>query len=282
MECATNARLTVSPIEAKGTARLLNLGCGQTYHPSWTNLDIRPADPSIRCWDVTQRLPFEDASFDAVYHSHLLEHLPRADALPFLRECWRVVKPRGVLRLAIPNLEAIARLYLHALDDAWFGDKEAIAHHRWLVMELYDQTTREQSGGSMIAHLQQEPCELAWYRLGMDGVIIRKHLQSISQAPGQPSLHLFGRMRERLLRWLLGPEYPLLQIGRFRRAGEVHHWMYDRVSLRALLKDAGFTYFRCVGPMESAIPGWNAYHLDTTHAGDVCKPDSLFVEADAP
>ena len=90
---------------------------------------------------------------------------------------------------------------------------------------------------------------------------------------------LFGSWRERLIRWLLGTEYPLLQMGRFRRAGEVHHWMYDRVSLRELLVAAGSVHFRCVGPTESAVPGWSAYDLDTTADGEVCKPDSLFVEA---
>ena len=58
--------------------------------------------------------------------------------------------------------------------------------------------------------------------------------------------------------------------------------MYDRVSLRELLTQAGFVHFRCVGPMQSAIPNWNDYHLDTTPDGAICKPDSLFVEADAP
>jgi len=73
-----------------------------------------------------------------------------------------------------------------------------------------------------------------------------------------------------------------LQLGRFRRAGEVHHWMYDRVSLRDILTQAGFDRFRYVGPIESAIPNWIDYHLDATPDGDVCKPDSLFVEADKP
>jgi predicted SAM-dependent methyltransferase len=264
----------------------LNLGCGQRFHPAWTNLDLQPAHPSVRRWDVTQPLPFADGSFDAVYHSHLLEHLPRAQALPFLTECRRVLKPGGVLRLAVPNLEAIARLYLHVLEEAWHDDEEALAQHRWLVLELYDQVTREAPGGAMLNHLQNEQCSLAWYRLGLDGTILRRELQSLTAPVRQPTwrdrMHgwLFGSWRERLIRRLLGKDYALLQVGRFRRTGEVHHWMYDRVSLREMLKQAGFRHFRCVGPRDSAIANWNDYHLDTTPDGDPCKPDSIFVEAE--
>lgn len=284
MECINQPRFTVSHEESHRTEApcLLNLGCGQRFHPAWTNLDLAPADPSIRRCDVTRPLPFEGAAFDAVYHAHLLEHLPRAQALPFLHECRRVLKPGGILRLAIPNLEAIARLYLYALEDAWNGDQEAAAHHRWLLLELYDQATRECPGGAMLDELRDEACPLAWYRLGQDGAIIRQHHEALAKPPtwrDRVKGWLFGSWRERLVRWLLGKEYPLLQLGRFRRAGEVHHWMYDRVSLRALLREAGFVHFRCVGPMESAIADWSAYHLDTTPDGAVCKPDSLFVEA---
>jgi SAM-dependent methyltransferase len=207
----------------------------------------------------------------------LLEHLPRDRATPFLGECRRVLKPGGVLRIAAPDLEAIALLYLDALDAAWKGDEEAAEQHRWLVMELYDQSTREASGGSMLPYLGHEGCTLAWYRIGTDGAVIRKHLRSVPP-PARQKLS----WRERLIRWLLGDEYRLLEIGRFRRTAEVHHWMYDRVSLRNLLNDAGFINFRCVGPTESAIADWSDYHLDTTPDGGVCKPDSIFVEADKP
>jgi predicted SAM-dependent methyltransferase len=291
MECLNQPRLTISRETFRPAVlpSLLNLGCGQRFHPAWTNVDLAPADPSIRRCDVIQPLPFADATFDAVYHSHLLEHLPRAGALPFLRECRRVLKPGGIMRLAIPNLEAIARLYLYALEDAWNGDQEASAHHRWLLLELYDQATRETPGGAMLGELRDRACELAWYRLGSDGAMIRQQRESNMKTTtlrDRAKGWLLGSWRERLIRWLLGKEYPLIQVGRFRRAGEVHHWMYDRVSLRALLSEVGFTQFRCVGPMDSAVPGWNSYHLDATPDGTVCKPDSLFVEAtrepDAP
>ena len=88
--------------------------------------------------------------------------------------------------------------------------------------------------------------------------------------------------REFLIRRLLGSEYPLLQLGRFRRGGEVHLWMYDRHSLARLLQEAGFEDPQVVGPSESQIPDWTSYHLDTEPDGIVYKPDSLYMEAVKP
>src|SRR5437762_12486254 len=87
--------------------KCLNLGCGARFHPQWTNLDLTPSGQNVRAYDCRQPLPFEDESFDVVYHSHLIEHLRREDVIRFLRECCRVLRPGGILRVAIPDLEGI-------------------------------------------------------------------------------------------------------------------------------------------------------------------------------
>jgi SAM-dependent methyltransferase len=59
--------------------------------------------------DLAARLPFEDASFDYLLSSEAIEHLP--DQLAMLRECARVLRPRGKLLLTTPNLLSLrARL----------------------------------------------------------------------------------------------------------------------------------------------------------------------------
>ncbi|MDQ7834342.1 MAG: hypothetical protein RDU24_03075 [Humidesulfovibrio sp.] len=77
-------------------------------------------------------------------------------------------------------------------------------------------------------------------------------------------------------------ESDLLAIGRFRRGGEVHHWMYDRLSLGRLLGAAGFAGVCVCAAHESAIPDFARHHLDVTLDGRVRKPDSLFMEGVRP
>src|SRR5947208_1222158 len=107
--------------------RLLNVGCGHRFHRDWINLDIKPCDPRVMKWDVTCGLPFPDRHFDAVYHSHVVEHIRRLDVAAFLRECYRVLRPRGIMRIVTPDLERLCELYLARLRTAAAGDAGAVA-----------------------------------------------------------------------------------------------------------------------------------------------------------
>ena len=127
--------------------RYLNLGCGQRFHPDWVNLDLRPGGSSVQKWDLRKDLPFADESFDVVYHSHVLEHFSRAEALELLVRCRRVLRPDGVIRVVVPDLERIARAYLEALDKSLAGSTESQERYNWIVLEMYDQAVREAPGG---------------------------------------------------------------------------------------------------------------------------------------
>ena len=48
-------------------------------------------------------LPFNDDSVDVAFHEHVLEHLTAYDGYLFLKECYRVLKPGGVLRVVCPD-----------------------------------------------------------------------------------------------------------------------------------------------------------------------------------
>lgn len=271
--------------------RLLNLGCGARIHAAWVNADLAARAPGVIEFDVSKGIPFPDAHFDAVYNAAMLEHLRRNDVLPFLRECHRVLKPGATLRIGVPDLESICRLYLQKLAASAAGEPGAAADHEWMTIELLDQAVREQSGGTMVDFLRQpslpnEPFVLE--RIGEEGRELLAMLRTPPRAPAVPSATLVARgwarirggLRRRFLARLLGPDGArALAIGRFRLSGEVHQWMYDRVSLAHRLREAGFLEPRRCAARESRIIAWPTYDLDTLRNGTIVKPDLLFMEA---
>ncbi|OVE73777.1 hypothetical protein BVX94_02895, partial [bacterium B17] len=125
--------------------------CGSCWHKDWTNLDFAASQNNhhVKKFNVLDKLPFDDESFDVVYHSHLLEHLARSEALGFVAETFRVLKKGGITRVVVPDLEKIARIYLECLEKARRGDEVDRANHQWMLMELYDQAVRRSAGGEM-------------------------------------------------------------------------------------------------------------------------------------
>ncbi|MGA7953143.1 MAG: methyltransferase domain-containing protein [Gloeobacterales cyanobacterium] len=276
----------------------LNLGCMNRYHPDWTNVDIVSTGKSVIAHDLTQGIPFPDASFDVVYHSHLLEHIPKTEAEPFLKECRRVLRPQGVFRIVVPDLEQIAKTYLLALEQASSGSKEWASNYEWILLEMYDMTVRNESGGEMAAYLARENIadEFVEKRCGIPIQKWRKDLleesTQLKSIPIQESqlqhflkrIYWFfsdsGYRQHRLLKSLLGKkDYKALQIGRLRQSGELHQWMYDRYSLTLLLEKCGLENIVQLSATESHVKNWTSFNLDTEADGTVYKPDSLYIEA---
>ena len=152
-------------------AKKLNVGCGLSVAPGWLNLDAsvtawlanksswlhsigyklsgasRFYTESFYCETLRQNrfvyhnieygLPFRDQTIDFVYSSHFLEHLDKERARKFLAECFRVLKPSGVARIAVPDLEYAWELYRRGekelmLHDFFFtGTDTAFSQHRY-------------------------------------------------------------------------------------------------------------------------------------------------------
>jgi SAM-dependent methyltransferase len=66
----------------------------------------------LRYRNVRRGLGCGDNSAAVVYASHLIEHLYRDEAVAFLREVRRVLKPGGVCRIVAPDAQAIVSWYL--------------------------------------------------------------------------------------------------------------------------------------------------------------------------
>ncbi|HYK43402.1 MAG TPA: hypothetical protein VE007_13525 [Thermoanaerobaculia bacterium] len=120
----------------------LHVGCGQEAIHGWVNIDNKQLPGVDRVLDVTEGLPFENAS--TIYAEHFLEHLSLDHGLAFLAECRRALSDDGILRLSTPNLDWV---YLtHYRVSSWKDDGESLvdclqlnrAFHGWGHQFLYN------------------------------------------------------------------------------------------------------------------------------------------------
>lgn len=270
--------------------KYLNLGCGLRFLRDWVNVDFVSTGPDVIAHNLLKGIPFPDNSFDVVYHSHILEHFSKEHASIFIKECFRVLRPGGILRVAVPDLERIVKEYIYFLGKALQGDKVAQNNYEWIMLELYDQSVRTTSGGNMVEYWTRPDIPNADYiesRLGDEFISFREKLkgeQPWESSRSRPSIKRFLQLKyykNKLLEWLLADSEILheVQIAKFRMKGEVHQWMYDRYSLATLLHNEGFIDVREVMANGSRMPDWEKNRSLDIENGKVRKPESLFMEA---
>lgn len=271
--------------------KLVNVGCGQTFHSEWLNFDVVPTAPGVKRWDLRRGLPFAEGEVDAVYSSHVLEHLNYEEAKRFIRDSWRILKPGGILRIVVPDLEQTTRAYLAELDALREGKQTDSANYDWLKLELLDQLVRHHSGGAMASYLLNPNIpnpDFVRSRIGQEA----ENFFKIAQQPQTTKRFLkkilkpLRHPREFLAKILIWPILgkrgaDALDVGLFRLSGEAHLWMYDSYSLKVLIEGCGFHDCCVVPAFESRIPEFSRYNLDVVD-GRVRKPDSLFMEAVKP
>ena len=248
--------------------RRLNLGCGDVFHTDWTNIDVLDSTGKLLKYNLNLGIPFCDDTFDFVYHSHIIEHFTHKRGRFFLEECFRVLKDGGIFRIAFPDLEAIARNYVKALDDIKAGVADAQARRRWMTIELYDQIVREKSGGEMLEFMRQQPVPIADFVISRMGKDTAGTIEFFKMHP-QP-------LKKELL------TATTLDYNPFKNCGECHKWMYDFYALKETLEEIGF---RDVNKMEyntSCDEDYLKYNFDQDNEGHIRKPDSCFIEAKKP
>jgi SAM-dependent methyltransferase len=158
--------------------KLINLGCGTRTHPEWTNVDFSPytrlqkqfwlakllhkmgilsdrrwralnmLPKDICSWNLERGIPFSNDLFDVVYHSHFLEHLNNDHALKFLRDCYRVCKPNGIIRIVVPDLQHIINSYMDAISGINVERGDAWEQYDAALYDLFDQMVRKNSTGA--------------------------------------------------------------------------------------------------------------------------------------
>jgi predicted SAM-dependent methyltransferase len=103
-----------------------HLGCGTNFLRGWLNIghwnhleqgkiyaNVNETEGTFLLnHDLRFGIPADSGSLDAIYHSHLLEHLTYLEGLEFLQRCFDALKPGGLHRLIMPDLEAFAKAYV--------------------------------------------------------------------------------------------------------------------------------------------------------------------------
>lgn len=113
----------------------LNLGAwGRPPIPGFTNIDIYEGDPIHYQRDVRDLSLFDENSIELIYASHVLQYFDREEAEEVLKEWYRVLQPEGTIRLAVPDLGALIRVYLKT------GDPSNILGPLYGKMEVNDTT----------------------------------------------------------------------------------------------------------------------------------------------
>jgi predicted SAM-dependent methyltransferase len=99
--------------------RKLQLGTGANVYPGWLNTDVHDfrRRGEVVYLDAREPFPLPDASFDIVFSEHMIEHLTYAEGHHCLRECHRLLRPGGRIRVATPSLDRLVQLYETELTD---------------------------------------------------------------------------------------------------------------------------------------------------------------------
>lgn len=135
----TGSRAAGSAPATTGPLRL-NWGSGAAGESGWTNSDRKEGPGIDHPADIRDGLPLPSDRFDYAVSMHALQELPYPDLVPALSELRRVLKPGGVLRLGLPDLEKGMRAY-------WRGDRD--------YFEVPDEEARSLGGKLTV--------QLTWY-----------------------------------------------------------------------------------------------------------------------
>lgn len=87
-------------------------------------------------YDIRKGLPFRDNSVPHIFSSHFLEHLTRKEAISLIEECYRVIRPGGIIRIVVPSLDELVADISRAVEEYSKGD----------IRSIQDYVTRKRTG----------------------------------------------------------------------------------------------------------------------------------------
>ncbi len=98
------------------TGLKLHLGCGSKRIEGFVNIDATYIPGVDRVDNVRHLRAFEPGTVDVIYASNVLEHLGRWEYMPALQRWHELLRPGGIVRLSVPDFQALAEYYLETRD----------------------------------------------------------------------------------------------------------------------------------------------------------------------
>ena len=257
----------------------INLACGGKLCllKDWENVDFHNSGKHVKTMNLTKKLKYKNDSVDVIYHSQFIEHLNPKQSLFFLKECFRILKKGGIMRMVTPDFENQVIEYISLLKQIKSDpkNKKFFLRYQWIKLEIIDQLARNQSGGEQVKFLNKNRDQVREYiinRLGRSG---RDLLDHLGNSPNDSFLKSIARKCYNKIK-NLGTIHS--KIGKFRLGGEVHYTVYDTYDLTVLLNRAGFNSVEEMSYDKSNIPDWNLTELDCTNDGLHDGKNCLFIE----
>jgi len=176
----------------------LNIGCGPCGINGWTNFDFgilpllstmplvksfliklhllsnfyKIKWPKIKLVDIRKKFPLEDETVKVIFCSQVLEHFEYWETRNILKECYRVMKIGGLIRISVPDIDKIVKNYLsnknkiesaRDFDKTIFGDEKDkspnflmklsmifVRYHKWHYNYAYLSNLLKEVGFSKI------------------------------------------------------------------------------------------------------------------------------------
>lgn len=130
----------------------LHLGCGARYLPGWYHIDALEYEHIDEIGPVDRLDSFASGTVSQIYACHVLEHFGRYEYSSVLTEWARVLKPGGVLWLAVPDFQAVARRYaktrdIHEILGLVVGGQRDIYDFHKIIFDIHNLTETLQQVG---------------------------------------------------------------------------------------------------------------------------------------
>ena len=133
---AVNSKVQKNDCIKPNPPKFVNIGSGSWKHPLWHNLDKSSdwyanyqSDKLDYEHDLmsSEPLPFESNSLEAIFCSHVIEHLPNEKVNYLFKEVFRILAPGGYFRVTCPDIKLIYEAFRRK--DSFFMSRFAFHQH---------------------------------------------------------------------------------------------------------------------------------------------------------